>query len=669
MFRLYSEFNPAGDQPNAIRELVEGIRRGQKYQTLLGVTGSGKTFTISNVIQEIELPTLVISHNKTLAAQLYGELKGFFPENAVEYFISYYDYYQPEAYMPATDTYIEKDASINEDIERMRLRTTAALMERDDVIVVASVSCIYGLGSPEDVKKMMIVIEEGKGKPRDKLISELVASQYLRNDIDFQPGTFRVKGDIIDIYPGYENYAIHISYWGDEIEKISIIDPLTAHTLERKKRAVIYPAKHFVVPYSTIKSAVKSIEKELNERLEELEKQGKLLEAQRLKTRTRYDIEFLREAGYCPGIENYSRHLSGRAPGERPGCLLDFFPEEFLTIIDESHVTIPQVRGMYNGDHSRKQTLVDYGFRLPSALDNRPLKFDEFMSLLDKVIFISATPDDFEIELSKGVIVEQIIRPTGLVDPPIIVKPTKNYVDDLMDEIRKRVKKDEKSLITTLTKRMAEDLAEYLLSAGVKVKYIHSEIQALERIEILRGLRLGEFDVIVGVNLLREGLDLPEVSLVAILDADKEGFLRSEKALIQTAGRTARNINGIVILYADTITKSMKRAIDEMERRRKKQIEYNKKHNITPKSIIKTREEILKATAVADEREIKYGEKEKFNSEIERLDAIDKLTRKMKEYAENYEFEKAAEIRDRIRRIMNEQIKSRRDITPIKGSN
>ncbi len=669
MFKLYSEFKPAGDQPKAIKELVNGIKIGQKYQTLLGVTGSGKTFTISNVIQEIGLPTLVISHNKTLAAQLYGELKGFFPENAVEYFISYYDYYQPEAYIPTTDTYIEKDASINENIERMRLRTTASLMERDDVIVVASVSCIYGLGSPEDVKKMMVVIEEGKGESRDKLISKLIASQYVRNDIDFQPGTFRVKGDVIDIYPGYESYAIRVSYWGDEIEKISVIDPLTAHTLERKERAVIYPAKHFVVPYRKIRDAIKSIEEELNERLAELENKGKLLEAQRLKTRTRYDIEFLKEAGYCPGIENYSRHLSGRKPGERPGCLIDFFPEEFLTIIDESHVSIPQVRGMYNGDHSRKQTLVDYGFRLPSALDNRPLKFDEFISLLDKVIFISATPDEYEIGLSKGVLVEQIIRPTGLVDPPIIIKPTKDYVDDLMEELRKRTKKGEKSLITTLTKRMAEDLAEYLLAAGIKVKYIHSEIQALERIEILRGLRLGEFDVIVGVNLLREGLDLPEVSLVAILDADKEGFLRSEKALIQTAGRTARNINGVVILYADTITKSMKRAMDEMERRRKIQIEYNKKHNITPKSIVKTREEILKATAVADEREMKYGEKEKFNSEIERLDAIDKLTRKMKEYADNYEFEKAAEIRDRIRRIMNEQIKSRRDITPIKSGN
>ena len=668
MFNLYSEFKPAGDQPKAIKELVDGIKRGMRYQTLLGVTGSGKTFTISNVIREIGLPTLVISHNKTLAAQLYAELKGFFPENAVEYFISYYDYYQPEAYIPTTDTYIEKDASINKDIERMRLRTTASLMERDDVIVVASVSCIYGLGSPEDVKKMVVVIEEEKEKSRDELVSELVASQYVRNDIDFQPGTFRVKGDVIDIYPGYESSAIRISYREDKIENISVIDPLTAHTLERKKRAAIYPAKHFVVPYRKIRDAIKSIEKELQERVEELNAQGKLLEAQRIETRTRYDIEFLREAGYCPGIENYSRHLSGRKPGERPGCLIDFFPKEFLTIIDESHVSIPQVRGMYNGDHSRKQTLVDYGFRLPSALDNRPLKFDEFLSLLDKVIFISATPDEYEIGLSEGVIVEQIIRPTGLIDPPIVVKPTKNYVDDLMEEIRKRTKKGEKSLITTLTKRMAEDLAEYLLAAGVKVKYIHSEIRALERIGILRGLRLGEFDVIVGVNLLREGLDLPEVSLVAILDADKEGFLRSEKALIQTSGRTARNVNGVVILYADTITHSMERAIKEMERRRKIQIGYNKKYNISPKSIIKTREEILKATTVADERDVKYGEKEKFNSEIERLDAIDKLTRKMKEYADNYEFEKAAEIRDRIRRIMNEQIKSRRDITPIKSS-
>ena len=662
MFKLVSPFKPAGDQPEAINALIEGLENGKKFQTLLGVTGSGKTFTMANVIKEINLPTLVISHNKTLAAQLYGEFKAFFPENAVEYFISYYDYYQPEAYIPQTDTYIEKDASINEDIDRMRLKATTALLERKDVIIISSVSCIYGLGSPSDFKGMVRIYKMGENITRDRLLQEVVDIQYTRNDIDFQRGTFRVKGDVVDIFPSYEKKAVRIEFFGDEIERIAIIDPLTGHRLQDKDSFVLYPAKHFVTPENKIENAIEEIKKELTERVKWFRNQGKLLEAQRLDARTNYDMELLKEVGYCPGIENYSRHLSGRKPGERPSCLLDYFPDDFLVIIDESHVTIPQIRGMYNGDFSRKKVLVDYGFRLPSALDNRPLRFDEFLNLVKRVICISATPDEWEVGMSGGRVVEQIIRPTGLVDPEIIVKSTDGQIDDLIEEIRKRAEKKQRVLVTTLTKRMAEDLAEYLLTLGLRVKYIHSEFNAFERVEILRGLRLGEFDVLVGINLLREGLDLPEVSLVAVLDADKEGFLRSETSLIQVSGRAARNIDGAVILYADKITDSMKRAINEMQRRRRKQLDYNQKYNITPKSVTKTKEEILQTTSVADAREGYKEEREDFtfSTELERLEKIEELTKIMHRYSSELQFEKAAEIRDTIRRIMNEQIKERK---------
>ena len=668
MFKLKSPFKPAGDQPEAIEKLVKGVRSGKRFQTLLGVTGSGKTFTMANVIKELNMPVLVISHNKTLAAQLYGEFKSFFPENAVEYFISYYDYYQPEAYIPQTDTYIEKDASINEDIDRLRLKATTALLEREDIIVVASVSCIYGLGNPADFKSMILSFERGENRSRDQVLLKLVDLQYTRNDIEFTRGTFRVKGDIVDIFPSYEKFAIRIEFFGDEIDRISTIDPLTGHRLEDKARVFIYPAKHFVTPFPRLQDAIREIEKELEERIKWFVDRGKLLEAQRLEARTKYDLELLKEVGYCPGIENYSRHLTGRKPGERPACLIDYFPDEFLCIIDESHATIPQLRAMYNGDRSRKETLVEYGFRLPSALDNRPLKFDEFLSLLKYVIFVSATPGEWEIEKSGGVVIEQVIRPTGLVDPEVVVKPTENQVDDLIEEIRLRVEKGQRTLVTTLTKRMAEDLAEYLLNLGLRVRYIHSEFDAFERVELLRGLRLGEFDVLVGINLLREGLDLPEVSLVAVLDADKEGFLRSETSLIQVAGRAARNVDGKVILYADTITGSMERALKEMERRRNKQLEYNKKHGIIPRTIVKSKDDILKTTSVADAKE-EYKETiqvPEFKSEMERIEAVEELTKKMHKYAANLEFEKAAEIRDLIRRIMNEQRRERKGSTSYK---
>jgi len=668
MFKLKSPFKPAGDQPEAIEKLVKGVKSGKRFQTLLGVTGSGKTFTMANVITELNMPVLVISHNKTLAAQLYGEFKSFFPENAVEYFISYYDYYQPEAYIPQTDTYIEKDASINEDIDRLRLKATTSLLEREDVIVVASVSCIYGLGNPADFKSMILGFERGENISRDRVLLKLVDLQYTRNDIEFTRGTLRVKGDIVDIFPSYEKFAIRIEFFGDEIDRISIIDPLTGHRLEDKTSVFIYPAKHFVTPFPRLQDAVREIEKELEERVKWFVDRGKLLEAQRLEARTKYDLELLKEVGYCPGIENYSRHLTGRKPGERPACLIDYFPDEFLCIIDESHATIPQLRAMYNGDRSRKETLVEYGFRLPSALDNRPLKFDEFLSLLKYVIFVSATPGEWEIEKSGGVVVEQVIRPTGLVDPEVVVKPTENQVDDLIEEIRQRVEKGQRTLVTTLTKRMAEDLAEYLLNLGLRVRYIHSEFDAFERVELLRGLRLGEFDVLVGINLLREGLDLPEVSLVAVLDADKEGFLRSETSLIQVAGRAARNVDGKVILYADTITGSMERALKEMERRRNKQLEYNKKHGIIPRTIVKSKDDILKTTSVADAKE-EYKETiqiPEFKSEMERIEAVEELTKKMHKYAANLEFEKAAEIRDLIRRIMNEQRRERKGSTNYK---
>jgi len=665
-FKLVAPYKPTGDQPKAIEELVRGIKEGKKFQTLLGVTGSGKTFTVANVIERVGLPVLVISHNKTLAAQLYGELRAFFPENAVEYFISYYDYYQPEAYIPETDTYIEKDATINEDIERLRLRAATALMEREDVVVVASVSCIYALGSPEDFLSLLVKIEEGEEVERTAFMRQLVSIQYQRNDVEFKPGVFRVRGEVIDVFPPYSARPVRIEFFGDEVEGIWEFDAVTGKKLTRKKKAVFYPAKHFVIPEERLKRAIKEIEKELAQRVLELRRMGKELEAQRLETRTRYDLELLKEVGYCPGIENYSRHLSGRRPGERPWCLLDYFPEDFLVIIDESHVTIPQLRGMYHGDRSRKETLVEYGFRLPSALDNRPLKFEEFLRLVPRCIFVSATPGDWEIEQSGGEVVEQIVRPTGLLDPEIVVKPTENQIDDLVNEIRKRVEKGERVLVTTLTKRMAEDLADYLLSIGIRVRYLHSEIEALDRVDILRGLRLGDFDVLVGINLLREGLDLPEVSLVAILDADKEGFLRSERSLIQIAGRAARNINGKVILYADRITEAMEKAIKETERRRKIQEEYNRKHGITPQTIKKSREEILKTTAVADEKEKIEEEEIEIHSEIERLERVEELTRLMRKYADAMEFEKAARIRDLIRRIMNEQVRERKGLASSK---
>ncbi len=667
MLKLHTKFNLAGDQKEAVEKLVERLKNGNKFNTLLGVTGSGKTFTIANVLERINMPAIVISHNKTLAAQLYGEFKSFFPENAVEYFISYYDYYQPEAYIPDTDTYIEKDASINEDIDRLRLKATTSLLEREDVIIVSSVSCIYGLGTPEDFKSMIKIIRKNDILKRDTFLQELVDLQYTRNDIEFIRGTFRVKGDVVDLFPTYEKFAYRIEFFGDEIENIYMFDPVSGHKLKQKESLVIYPAKHFVTPYPKIETAIKNIEKELEERVKWFLNNGKYLEAQRIEARTRYDIELLREIGYCPGIENYSMHLSGRKPGERPSCLLDYFPKEFLCIIDESHVTVPQLRGMFNGDRSRKQTLVDYGFRLPSALENRPLRFEEFISLVPYIIFVSATPDDYEISVS-GEVVEQIIRPTGLVDPEVIIKPTKNQIDDLIREIRERVEKNERVLVTTLTKRMAEDLAEYLFNLGIKVRYIHSEFDAFERVETLRGLRLGEFDVLVGVNLLREGLDLPEVSLVAVLDADKEGFLRSKTSLIQVSGRAARNVRGKVILYADNITDSIKEALMEMERRRNKQIEYNRIHNITPVSIQKTKEEILSTTAVADAKE-KFDEEEiSFTSELERLEKIEEMTKEMHRLASMMEFEKAAILRDKIRRMMNEQIRERKGIKDNKRS-
>jgi excinuclease ABC subunit B len=652
-FQLVSDYQPRGDQPQAIADLTEGISKGERFQTLLGVTGSGKTFTMANVIANVSLPTLVISHNKTLAAQLYGEFKGFFPGNAVEYFISYYDYYQPEAYIPSTDTYIEKDTSVNEDIDRLRLRATSSLLEREDVIIVASVSCIYGLGSPKDYRDLLVFVEEGQGMDRDQMLRQLIDIHYARNDINFERGTFRVRGDVVEIRPAYEEIALRVEFFGDEVDKIAVVNPLTGEILEKKKRAAIYPAKHFVTTFPRIEEAIKGIKEELEERLAFFRSEGKLLEAQRLESRTRYDIEMMREIGYCAGIENYSRHLSGRKPGERPSCLLDYFPREFLMIIDESHVAIPQVRGMYAGDRSRKETLVEHGFRLPSALDNRPLFFDEFQAMIHRAIFVSATPAEHELERSGGVVVEQIIRPTGLMDPKISVRPTAGQIDDLLEEIRQRVERQERVLVTTLTKRMAEDLADYLSQLNVRVRYLHSEIDALERVDILRDLRLAEFDVLVGINLLREGLDLPEVSLVVILDADKEGFLRSERSLIQTAGRAARNVGGEVIMYADQITDSMHRAIDETERRRKIQDQYNRQHHITPRSIYKTIDEIMKTTRVADSR-LTPAVKEPvapYLSEMDREEQLEALERAMHEAAARLEFEKAAQYRDELERL------------------
>lgn len=653
-FKLKTHLRPQGDQEKAIRELTEGLFQGKKYQTLLGVTGSGKTFTIANVIANYGRPTLVISHNKTLAAQLYGEFKNFFPENAVEYFISYFDYYQPEAYIPTTDTYIEKDASINEGIDRLRLKATSALLERDDVIIVASVSCIYGLGSPEDWRDLLLYVERGQQVDRDAILKKLVDIHYTRNDYDFHRGTFRVRGDVIEIFPAYDEQAIRVEMFGDEIEAIYTIDPLTGEIIADLPRLAVYPAKHYVTTRPRIEQAVESIRQELKERLAELREQGKLLEAQRLEMRTNYDIEMLLELGYCSGIENYSRHLSGRKPGERPYTLIDYFPKDYLMIIDESHVTIPQIQGMYHGDRSRKETLVEHGFRLPSALDNRPLNFQEFESLINQVIFVSATPADYELEKCGGVVVEQIIRPTGLMDPEIEVRPVKNQIDDLIAEIRKRVAKNERVLVTTLTKRMAEDLTDYLADAGIRVRYLHSEIDAIDRVQILRDLRLGAFDVLVGINLLREGLDLPEVSLVAVLDADKEGFLRSERSLMQIAGRAARNVEGKVILYADHITDSMRRVINETNRRRKIQKKYNEEHGITPQTVYKSIEDVLGATRVADSKTARWEKKSSVELPSERMareEVIEFLERQMQEAAANLEFERAAELRDEIRRL------------------
>ncbi len=654
-FDLKSSYKPSGDQPRAIEELTRGIRRGDRFQTLLGVTGSGKTFTMAHVIANVGRPTLVISPNKTLAAQLYGEFKSLFPHNAVEYFISYYDYYQPEAYIPQTDTYIEKDTSINDEIDRLRLKATSALLQREDVIVVASVSCIYGLGSPAEFQGLYLPLKVGQHIDRDDILARLVDIYYTRNDIDFSRGTFRVRGDVVEIFPAYEEDPLRVELFGDEIDQISKINGITGEVLEELPEVAIYPAKHFVTTPETLKRAILSIREELAERLQEFRAQGKLLEAQRLEMRTNYDIEMMLEIGYCSGIENYSRHLTGRKPGQRPYTLLDYFPENFLTIIDESHVTVPQIRAMYHGDRSRKEVLVEHGFRLPSALDNRPLRFEEFEQLVNQVIFVSATPADYELEKSGGVVVEQIIRPTGLMDPEVDVRPVRNQIDDLIAEIRERTARNERVLVTTLTKRMAEDLTDYLRGVGIRVRYLHSEIDAIERVEILRDLRLHDFDVLVGINLLREGLDLPEVSLVAVLDADKEGFLRSERSLMQIAGRAARNAAGKVILYADTVTDSMQKVINETNRRRAIQQKYNEEHGITPQTIYKSADEIRGATRVADSRSARWekpSRKRLLPSEkMDREEMLELLEKQMKEAAANLEFERAAELRDEIRRL------------------
>ena len=652
-FHLTAPFRPAGDQPRAIAELSAGLRRDDRFQTLLGVTGSGKTMTVANVIQAHGRPALVLSHNKTLAAQLYGELKGFFPNNAVEYFISYYDYYQPEAYVPSTDTYIEKDASINEDIDRLRLRATSSLMEREDVIIVATVSAIYGLGDPVEYRERMVSIAKGETRPRDEILRALVGIQYSRNDIAFDRGAFRVRGDTVEIFPAYEEQAVRVELWGDTVERITKIHPVTGEAIAELEKAAIYPAKHFVTSRPTLERAVSLIKTELVERLTVLRDGGKLLEAQRLESRTNFDVEMMLEMGTCAGIENYSRHLSGRQAGERPACLIDYFPADYLVVVDESHVTLPQVAGMFNGDRSRKLTLVDYGFRLPSALDNRPLMFDEFLALTPRALFVSATPGDLELQLSGGVIVEQIIRPTGLLDPEIDVRPVRGQVDDLLNEIRIRERRGERVLVTTLTKRMSEDLADYLQQMRVRVRYMHSDIDAIERMEIIRGLRLGDFDVLVGINLLREGLDLPEVSLVAILDADQEGFLRSDRSLIQTVGRAARNVNGRAIFYADKITGSMRRCLDETERRRVLQRAHNTEHGITPVSVSKSTDEVRFITRVADARtehpEQKVAEPAaSYASEMDDATLLEILEAQMKEAAAALDFEAAATLRDQV---------------------
>jgi excinuclease ABC subunit B len=657
-FHVVAPFAPAGDQPHAIAVLTEGLRRGERYQTLLGVTGSGKTMTLAHAIANYGKPTLVLSHNKTLAAQLYGELRQFLPGNAVEYFVSYYDYYQPEAYVPQTDVYIEKDASINADIESLRLRATSSLMEREDVVIVATVSAIYGLGDPAEYRRLLVTAERGEQKGRDQLLADLVRIQYGRNDVAFEQGAFRVRGDTVEIFPAYAEQAIRVEFFGDEVERITKIDPLTGRATAALDRCAVYPAKHFVTQRPTIERAVKLIRTELTERLRLLRQAGKLLEAQRLESRTTFDVEMMLEVGTCAGIENYSRHFSGRREGERPACLLDYFPPEFLVVVDESHVSLPQIGGMYNGDRARKETLVEYGFRLPSALDNRPLRFEEFMQIVPQLLAVSATPGELELQLSRGNVVEQIIRPTGLVDPEVQIRPVRGQVDDLLGEIRERAKRRERVLVTTLTKRMAEDLTDYLQQAGVRVRYLHSDIDAIERMEILRGLRIGDFDVLVGINLLREGLDLPEVSLVAILDADQEGFLRSDRSLIQTVGRAARNLHGRAILYADRMTGSMERALREMERRRQLQVAHNQAHGITPRSIIKSLEEVRLTTRVADARTEKPERRKDerlvaldFRDPAKRAQTLAALERQMREAAANLEFEVAAMLRDQINEL------------------
>ena len=647
MFKLHSEYKPTGDQPQAIEYLSKGIKEGKKFQTLLGVTGSGKTFTMANIIQKVQRPTLVLAHNKTLAGQLYSEFKEFFPENNVEYFVSYYDYYQPESYIPSTDTYIEKDSSINDEIDKLRHSATLSLFETRDVIIVASVSCIYGLGDPIDYQEMMLSLRPGMSKSRDQVLKKLISMQYTRNEIDFKRGTFRAKGDIVEIYPSDQSEsAVRVEFWGDEIEKIVEINALTGKPIGTRRHILISPASHYVTTKDKMERAIVTIEQEMEERVKYFKSQNKLIEAQRIEERTNFDIEMMKETGFCSGIENYSRHISGRQVGSPPYTLFDYFPKDFLLLIDESHATIPQVKARYNGDRARKESLVNYGFRLPSAFDNRPLTFKEFEERINQVVFVSATPADYEKEHSKDNVVEQIIRPTGLLDPKIEVKPVTNQIDDLLEQIRLRIEKKERVLVTTLTKKMAEDLTEYLKSLDIKVNYIHSDTKALERMKIIRDLRLGEFDVLVGINLLREGLDIPEVSLVAILDADKEGFLRSERSLIQTIGRAARNTDGTVIMYADELTESMEKAISETNRRRKIQEEYNKKNGIIPKTIKKSVRDNIKVTDVKD-IEVEY----KLEKSEDIKETISKLTDEMLKCATEMEFEKAAELRDKIREL------------------
>jgi excinuclease ABC subunit B len=661
-FILRSSFNPAGDQPAAIHELTESIHAGTPHQVLLGVTGSGKTFTAANIITQVQKPTLVLSPNKILAAQLYAEFKQFFPDSAVEYFISYYDYYQPEAYVPSSDTYIEKDASINDHIDRLRLKATSSLLERSDVIIVASVSCIYGLGSPDNYKSMCVSLEKGKTLPRKDLLKGLIEIHYERNDVEFSRGKFRVKGDTLEIFPAYLETALRVQFWGDEIERIAEIHPVTGKVMREKDRTYIYPARHFVSTRPELEEAVKAIRAELAEQTAMLKSKGKLLEAQRLDQRTRFDMEMMLEMGFCHGIENYSRHLTGRRPGERPACLIDYFPKDFLMMIDESHVTVPQVNGMYEGDRSRKQVLIDYGFRLPSALDNRPLKFAEFEALVPQTLYISATPGPYELKKTKGVVVEQVIRPTGLVDPCVAIRPTEGQVEDLQREIEVTAKGKERILVTTLTKRMAEDLSDYFLRKNLRVRYLHSDIDTLKRIEILSDLRKGNFDALVGINLLREGLDLPEVSLVAVLDADKEGFLRSETTLIQVCGRAARNVNGRVLLYADRRTGSMDRALKEMDRRRKKQLEYNKQHQITPKTIVKSVQKLEEFQIQAYGTHVSrlfIDDKEPLLHPEKIPDLIADLETQTREAADKLQFELAAALRDKINEIRQMTLKKK----------